>query len=108
MTYPAGTKIQFREEKQAYTIQAANERFAVCTKPFNPQHTVLYTVIDWEQSIRGTENLIFGMGTETQEQCQEMLKRLTAGETQVSRRNWVALNIREIRPRLRNPPGQGF
>lgn len=28
-----------------------NERFLVCTKPFNLSHTVLYTVVDMEREM---------------------------------------------------------
>lgn len=86
-------KIKFRCEKQRYTVQACNDRFAVCTKPFNCRKTVLYSVIDFERQIRGTENLVFGMGAETREQCEEMLARLTAGESEVSHRNRINLDI---------------
>ena len=88
-----GDKIKFASEKQRYTIKAENERFAVCTKPFNLLHTVIYTIIDRERGIRGTENLIFGLGAETGEQCEEMIERLTSGETEVSRRNAIRLDI---------------
>lgn len=88
-----GDKIKFAEEKQAYTIQALGPRFAVCTKPFNPKHTVLYSVVDLQEKVRGTENLIFGMGAETIEQCQEMLERLETGETEVSHRNRIPLKM---------------
>lgn len=88
-----GDKIKFRSEKQRYTVRACNERFAVCTKPFNPRKTVLYTVIDFQRGIRGTENLIFGAGAETDEQCAEMLERLASGFTEVSRRNQIPLDI---------------
>lgn len=86
-------KIKFRDEKQRYTVQACNARFCVCTKPFNARRTVLYTVIDFKLNIRGTENLIFGMGAETREQCEEMLQRLISGETEISHRNRIALDI---------------
>jgi len=88
-----GDKLRFAEEKQAYTVQAAGERFLVCTKPFNPKRTVLYTVVDLAQGIRGTENLIFGLGAETREQCEQMLARLEAGKTEVSYRNRVPLKL---------------
>ena len=94
--YNVGDKIKFIEEKQAYTIQACNERFLVCTKPFNLRHTVLYTVIDLKQNIRGTENLIFGMGAETKEQCEEMLERLSTDKSEVSHRNYIKLKIKNI------------
>ena len=88
-----GERIRFAEEKQSYTIRAKDERFLVCTKPFNPRKTVLYTIVDLVNNIRGTENLIFCMGFETDEDCQEALRRLSSGESEVSRRNFIPLKI---------------
>lgn len=88
---PVGSKIKFPKEKQQYTVQASNHFFSICTKPFNARKTVLYTIINWHEQIRGTENLVFGMGAETKEQCEEMLERLTQGETDISHRNYVKL-----------------
>jgi hypothetical protein len=109
MLLKVGSKVKFASEKRPYTVQASSERYAVCTKPFNPQHTVLYTVIDFKDNVRGTENLIFGMGAETRELCEEMLKRLTAPcehldmddvicdcRTEVSHRNRIALDIEKF------------
>ena len=96
LKFSVGQKIKFKREKLRYTVQACDERFAVCTKPFNCRRTVLYTVIDLKDGIRGTENLVFGMGAETREQCEEMLARLMTGESGVSRRNFVALDIEAI------------
>lgn len=92
-----GDRIKFAEEKQKYTIQSRNERYLICTKPFNPKHTVLYTIVDLQKGIRGTENLIFGMGAETKEDCDAMLKRLDSGETEISHRNHIQLFI-EVTP----------
>lgn len=88
-----GDKVRFAEERQAYTVQARSKRFLVCTKPFNPRRTVLYTVVDLVQQVRGTEDLIFGFGAETREQCEEMLERLERGDTEVSYRNRVPLRL---------------
>ncbi len=93
---PVGAKIKFMSEKAPYTVRAANERYAVCIKPFNLKRTVLYTIIDFHEYVRGTENLIFGAGFETDEDCHKALARLTAGETRVSRRNYVPLDIEEV------------
>lgn len=98
-----GDKIKFKAEKQRYTIQAMNERYLICTKPFNPMHTVLYTIVDLEKQIRGRENLVFGMGAETTEQCEEMLERLTIGtedgmKSEISHRNYLTLDIENICP----------
>ena len=94
-----GQKVKFAAEKQRYTIQACNERFAVCTKPFNARKTVLYTVVDFAQNVRGTENLIFGAGAESREDCEQMLERLSAGESQISHRNRIPLDIEEDQER---------
>lgn len=90
---PVGSKVWFKGEKQGYTVRASNVAFAVCTKPFNAQKTVLYTIIDWESGVRGAENLVFGMGAETDEECQEMLERLTNFDSEVSSRNYCDLEI---------------
>ena len=94
---PEGSKIKFLKEKQSYTVRASNVAFAVCTKPMNALKTVIYTIIDWHNDIRGTENLIFGFGAETDEQCREMLERLTQGESEVSYRNRIPLDIENIK-----------
>jgi len=91
-----GTKIKFPEEKQRYTVQALNDRYAVCTKPFNCRKTVLYTIIDVQENIRGTENLIFCMGFETKKQCQEALERLAKRESEISYKNRIPLVIESL------------
>lgn len=91
-----GDRIKFVEEKQAYTVQAVGPRYAVCTKPFNPKRTVLYTVIDFTEKVRGTEDLVFGKGAETRELGEEMLQRLESGETEVSHRNRIPLKIKDL------------
>lgn len=90
---PVGAKIWFDNEKQGYTVRASNAAFCVLTKPFNAQKTVLYCIIDWESGVRGPENLVFGMGAETDEDCQEMLERMTTGESEVSSRNYRDITI---------------
>ena len=91
-----GTKIKFLEEVQRYTVQAITDRYAVCTKPFNCRKTVLYTIIDVQEKIRGPENLIFCMGFETKKQCQEALERLIKSESEISYRNRIPLVIESL------------
>lgn len=90
---PVGARMWFKGESQPYRVRASNVAFVILTKPFNLRHTVLYSIIDWESNVRGPEDLIFGMGAETDEACQEMLERLTAGETNVSKRHYAPLDI---------------
>lgn len=90
---PVGATVKFSAEKQKYTIQASNRFYSVCNKPFNAKKTFIYTVIDWTNRIRGTENLVFGMGAETKEDCEQMLARLTNADSDISRRNFCELDI---------------
>lgn len=81
-----GSKVKFESEWLRYTVQASDDRFAICTKPFNlmksfsnpKKCTVLYCIIDFEEDVRGPENLVFGFGAETRKQCEEMLDRLNS------------------------------
>lgn len=104
-----GSKIRFVEgrrmkNRKYYTVQASNRFYSICNQPLNMirrigggkykhEKTCLYTIIDWVHRIRGTENLVFGRGAETKEQCEEMLERLTNGESDISQRNWCKLEI---------------
>jgi hypothetical protein len=73
---PLNTRIWFEEESQPYRVRARSSRYLVCTKPFNPKHTVLYTIVDLVENVRGPENLVFGMGAESDEDCVAMIERL--------------------------------
>ena len=97
--FQAGERVWFQSEVKPYRVRACDDRFAICTKPFNLQRTVMYTIIDLERNVRGTENLIFCMGFETDQECEDALIRLQNGESKVSYRNVVSLDIikRELR-----------
>ena len=90
-------------EKRPYRVRARSDRFAVCTKPFNPQHTVLYCILDTERGVRGPENLIFGLGAETDEHCERMLARLEAGDSEVTYRHCVGWDV----VRVESPTPEG-
>ena len=94
--FKVGDKVHFEGERNAYTIRACDSRYLICTKPFNLKKTVLYTIVDLLEKVRGTENLVFCMGFETDEDCQEALQRLQSGETEVSYRNRVELKFKTI------------
>jgi hypothetical protein len=96
MKLSKGDKVWFAEEKQGYTVRACNDRYAVCTKPFNPKRTVLYSIVDLKEDIRGRENLIFCMGFETDQLCNEALQRLISGESEVSHRHHIELKIIKV------------
>ena len=79
-------------EVRPYRVKCRDERFIICTKPFNPKRTVMYFIVDLERHVRGTDNSVFCSGYETQEQCEERLKELQEGRIEVSYRNYVPLD----------------
>lgn len=91
-----GSLIKFEKETRSYRVKACNKKFAIATKPHFG--TVLYTIVDWEQNIRGRENLIFCMGFEKVKSCEEALERLTNNESAVSTRYYCQLDIQKIIP----------
>ena len=97
-----GARVWFASEKRPYTVQARSDRYLVCTKPFNLRRTTLYTIIDLWEGVRGPENLIFGMGAETREQCEAMLNRLeglnraVGYATEVSHRHRIPLDLTKV------------
>lgn len=94
MGYKVGDKIKFTEEKRPYTIRACNERYLICTKPFNPLHTVLYSIVDLQEKIRGRNWWIFNIyDYKDDEGCEDCLRDLLSGECEISPRNRIALNI---------------
>ena len=46
MKVKVGDKVYVPNEKQPYRVKARDERYIICTKPFNLKHTVLYFIID--------------------------------------------------------------
>lgn len=90
-----GDKVWFQGERQGYTVRARNDRYVICTKPFNARRTVLYSVIDCELGVRGTDNC-YGIGYETQEQIDEAMRWFEKGRAEVSHRNHVYLYIDKV------------
>lgn len=88
-----GDKVCVPTDKRPYTVKARDERYIICTKPFNVRHTVLYFIIDLLNKWRAPDNMIFCSGYETTEDCQERLKELQDGTIELSRRRGVPLDI---------------
>ena len=89
-----GDKIKFTTEKQRYKVKAKNERYLICTKPYNLIHHVLYTIIDLDRFVRGRNDRIFNpYDYMIQEDIDNCLSDLTSGKIAVSRRHCIPLDI---------------
>lgn len=93
MKVSVGDKVFVPKEKRPYRVRARDDRYIICTKPFNPKHTVLYFIVDLKRKMRGPDNMIFCSGYETDEDCEERLKELQDGEIEVSMRRGIPLDI---------------
>jgi S-adenosylmethionine:tRNA-ribosyltransferase-isomerase (queuine synthetase) len=94
-----GDKIKFESEKHKYTVKAKNDRYLICTKPFNLQKTVLYTIVDLERLVRGTNNMVFNpydyADQKDIDKCLEDLQNHSNG-LEVTYRNCVWLDVEII------------
>ncbi len=93
MKVKIGDKVYIPTDKRPYTVKARDERYIICTKPFNAKRTVLYFIIDLVDRWRAPDNMVFCSGYETDEQCAERLRELQTGEIELSRRRGIPLDI---------------
>lgn len=93
MRVEVGDKVYVPREKRPYRVRARDERFIICTKPYNPKRTVLYFIVDLKERVRGPDNMVFCSGYESDEDCAERLEELQSGEIEVSWRRHVDLDI---------------
>lgn len=93
MKVNVGDKVYIPNQQRPYTVQARNERYIICTRPYNPKRTVMYFIIDLEDKIRGADNVLFCFGYETREDCIERLEELESGKIEISKRNYVELDV---------------
>lgn len=93
MRVEVGDKVYVPNEKRPYRVRARDERYIICTKPFNPQKTVLYFIVDLVDKWRAPDNMIFCRGYESDEDCIERLKELQNGSIELSVRRGIPLDI---------------
>jgi hypothetical protein len=93
MRVEVGDKVYIPNHKRPFRVRARDDRYIICTKPFNAQHTVIYFIIDLVDKWRAPDNLIFGLGYETDEDCEERLRQLQSGEIGLSWRRGIPLDI---------------
>ena len=81
-----GDSVWFSTSKKSFKVRECNDRFAICTQPFNLRpNTVLYTIIDFDRDVRGEDNLIFTVyDYYSDEDCKQAMEDLMSGEIEVS------------------------
>lgn len=93
MRVEVGDKVFVPKEKRPYRVRARNERYIICTKPYNLKHTVIYFIVDLKRKWRAPDDRVFCSGYETDERCEERLKELQSGKIGLSIRIGIPLDI---------------
>ena len=86
-----GDKVYVPLDDETYEVKARDERYIICTTPY--EDTVMYFIVDLVDRWRAPDNMVFGSGYETDEDCQERLRELQNGEIELSRRRGLPLDI---------------
>jgi hypothetical protein len=93
-------KVKVKGEVQRYTVQAMDENFAVCTKPFNARSTYLYFIADFKSKRRGPSNWSWGFPfddeLDTKAGGEALLLMLNTGEAHFGRRGSIPMDDDEL------------
>lgn len=97
--YKQGDKVYFIGERMGYTIRACDDRYLICTKPYNFRpNTCIYTIVDLQENIKGMDSYIIGpYDYWSQEDCDNGLKELQDGTMKLSYRHREPINIDHIK-----------
>lgn len=93
MKVGTGDKVYIPGNKRPYTVRARDDRYIICTKPFNLQRTVLYFIVDLKEKWRAPDDRVFCSGYETDDDCVKRLRELQDGRIGLSRRRGIPLDI---------------
>lgn len=120
--YQKGNKITFQEDKLPYTIMATSKRYAVASRNLNKREDAeilhqlvkmsayasfteayeankenpVYSIIDFKNKIRSTDDLIFGLYDYFNEHdCKCVIDSLERRTLKLSHRNKTELNIKQ-------------
>lgn len=93
MRVEVGDKVYVPNEKYPYRVRARDDRYIICTKPYNLQRTVLYFIVDLVDKWRAPDDRLFCMGYESDEHCKARLKELQEGTIKLSVRRGTPLDI---------------
>ena len=86
MRVEVGDKVYVPNEKKPYKVRTRDDRYIICTKPYNPRHTVLYTIfeahvekVDITEMGDKTRKVLTAINCEYAERCERMYKRIQEG-----------------------------
>lgn len=70
------TKLQWKGQKRRFEVIARNDNFIIITRPYNPQKTYEYSILDLEYMKCNKDNYYCKYNYQDKEECKEALKEL--------------------------------
>lgn len=95
-----GDRVKLDSDRRWWTVRASTADVVVLSRQaeFRSRGTLVYTVIDWRVGVRGPVNVIGqGWDVEHDERCRELADDVQRGKWEVSRRNWLSVEVRAVR-----------
>ena len=99
-----GDTVWFSTNKKSFRIRECNDKFAICTQPFNLiPNTVIYSIIDFDRCVRGQDNFVFGVyDYYLDEDCKQAMEDLMNGEMEVSHKNNKSVSLDIVKIKYKN------
>lgn len=71
-----GTKIQWKGQKRRFKVIARNDNFIIITRPYNPEKTYEYSILDLEYMKCNHDNYYCKYNYNDEKECKDALKEL--------------------------------
>ena len=80
-----GTKLQWKGQKRRFEVIARNDNFIIITRPYNPQKTYEYSILDLEYMKCNNDNYYCKYSYNDKDECKETLKELQVARDEEKR-----------------------
>ena len=74
-----GTKLQWKGQKRRFKVVARNDNFIIITRPYNPERTYEYSILDLEYMKCNHDNYYCKYNYQDVKECEEAIKELQEG-----------------------------
>ena len=85
-----GTKLQWKGQKRKFKVIARNDNFIIITRPYNPQKTFEYSILDLEYMECNKDNYYCKYNYQDINECKEALKELQETRNEEKKTNIAA------------------
>lgn len=77
-----GTKLRWKGQKRRFKVIARNDNFIIITRPYNPEKTYEYSILDLEYMKCNHDNYYCKYNYQELKECEEAIKELQEGRNE--------------------------